>query len=98
VGPEKNNFEWNHSVFDSSNFIESELEDGFSMREFEIDTAPNGEWLVNIKNNKTENSAGRTYLRYTFYKNYGFPSEEKKSVLIALDKIDEKIILDSFMN
>lgn len=98
VGPEKNNFEWNHSVFDSSNFIESELEDGFSMREFEIDTAPNGEWLVNIKNNKTESSAGRTYLRYTFYKNYGFPSEEKKSVLIALDKIDEKIILDSFMN
>ncbi|MEM7084746.1 MAG: TonB-dependent receptor plug domain-containing protein [Bacteroidota bacterium] len=98
VGPEKNNFEWNHSVFNSSNFIESELEDGFSMREFEIDTAPNGEWLVNIKNNKTENSAGRTYLRYTFYKNYGFPSEEKKSVLIALDKIDEKIILDSFFN
>ena len=98
VGPEKNNFEWNHSVFTSSNFIENELEDGFSMREFEIDSAPNGEWLVNIKNNKTENSAGRTYLRYTFYKNFGFPSEEKKSVLIALDKIDEKIILDSFMN
>ena len=98
VGPEKNNFEWNHSVFNSSNFIENELEDGFSMREFEIDKAPNGEWLVNIKNRKTENSAGRTYLRYTFYKNYGFPSEEKKSVLIALDKIKEKIILDSFMN
>jgi len=98
VGPEKNYFSWNHSVFSSSNFIESELEDGFSMREFEIDTAPNGEWLVNIKNKKTENSAGRTYLRYTFYKNYGFPSEEKKSVLIALDKIDEKIILDTFMN
>lgn len=98
VGPEKNYFSWNHSVFSSSDFIESELEDGFSMREFEIDTAPNGEWLVNIKNKKTENSAGRTYLRYTFYKNYGFPSEEKKSVLIALDKIDEKIIIDSFMN
>ena len=98
VGPEKNYFSWNHSVFNSSNFIESELEDGFSMREFEIDNAPNGEWLVNIKNKKTENSAGRTYLRYTFYKNYGFPSEEKKSVLIALDKIDEKIILDTFMN
>ena len=98
VGPEKNYFSWNHSVFNSSEFIETEIKDGFSMREFEIDTAPNGEWLVNIKNNKTENSAGRTYLRYTFYKNYGFPSEEKKSVLIALDKIDEKIILDSFMN
>lgn len=98
VGPEKNNFEWNHSVFNSSDFIENELEDGFSMREFEIDTAPNGEWLVNIKNKKTESSAGRTYLRYTFYKNYGFPTEEKKSVLIALDKIKEKIILDTFMN
>jgi tetratricopeptide (TPR) repeat protein len=98
VGPEKNNFEWNHTVFNSSEFIENEIEDGFGMREFEIDTAPNGEWLVNIKNIKTENSAGRTYVRYTFYKDYGFPSEEKKSVLIPLDKIDEKIILDTFMN
>ncbi|MEM7185329.1 MAG: TonB-dependent receptor plug domain-containing protein [Bacteroidota bacterium] len=98
VGPEKNNFEWNHTVFNSSEMIESEIEDGFGMREFEIDTAPNGEWLVNIKNIKTENSAGRTYVRYTFYKDYGFPSEEKKSVLIPLDKIDEKIILDTFMN
>lgn len=98
VGPEKNHFAWNHSVFDSSEFIENEIEDGFGMREFEIDKAPNGEWLVNIKNIKTENSAGRTYVRYTFYKDYGFPSEEKKSVLIPLDKIDEKIILDTFMN
>ncbi len=98
VGPEKNYFAWNHTVFSSSEFIENEIEDGFGMREFEIDTAPNGEWLVNIKNIKTENSAGRTYVRYTFYKDYGFPSEEKKSVLIPLDKINEKIILDSFMN
>jgi tetratricopeptide (TPR) repeat protein len=98
VGPEKNYFAWNHTVFNSSEFIENEIEDGFGMREFEIDTAPNGEWLVNIKNIKTENSSGHTYVRYTFYKDYGFPSEKKKSVLIPLDKIDEKIILDTFMN
>ena len=98
VGPEKNNFEWNHTVFNGSEFIEKEIEDGFGMKEFEIDKAPNGEWLVNIKNYKTENSASRTYVRYTFYKNYGYPTEKKKSVLIPLDKIEEKIMLDTFMN
>ncbi|MEL6810100.1 MAG: tetratricopeptide repeat protein [Bacteroidota bacterium] len=98
VGPEKNNFSWNHSVYSDSEFLKNEIEDGFSLREFEIDKAPNGEWLVNIKNKKTDDTAGRTYLRYTFYKNYGFPSEKKKSVLIPLDKIDEKIILDTFLN
>lgn len=98
VGPEKNHFAWNHTVFDNSDFIENEIKNGFAMREFEIDKAPNGEWLVNIKNRKGDNSSGRSYVRYTFYKNYGFPSEEKKSVLVPLDKIDEKIILDSFFN
>ncbi|MEL6810101.1 MAG: carboxypeptidase-like regulatory domain-containing protein [Bacteroidota bacterium] len=98
VGPEKKYFAWNHSPYGDSEFLQNEIEDGYSIKEFEIDKVPPGEWLVNIKNIKTENTAGRTYLRYTLYKNYGFPSEEKKSLLVPMDKIDEKIILDTFLN
>ncbi len=98
VGPQKKYFVWNHSPYGESDFIENEIKEGFSIKEFEIDKVPPGEWLVNIRNLEPESTTGRAYLRYTLYKDYGFPSEEKKSMLVALDKIDEKIILDSFLN
>jgi len=98
VGPQKKYFVWSHSAYGDNEFIQSEIKDGISMKEFEIDKAPSGEWLVNIKNIKTNNTAGRTYLRYTLFKNYGLASEEKKTVLIPLEKLGEKIILDTFLN
>ena len=98
VGPQNKYFVWSHSSYGDDEFVESEIKDGVSMKEFEIDKVPPGEWLVNIKNIKTNNTAGRTYLRYTLFKNYGLASEEKKTVLIPLEKLNEKLMLDTFLN
>lgn len=98
VGPQKKYFVWSHSSYGDNEFVESEIKDGVSMKEFEIDKVPPGEWLVNIKNIKTNNTAGRTYLRYTLFKNYGLATEEKKTVLVSLEKLSEKIVLDTFLN
>ncbi|GEQ84765.1 hypothetical protein ULMS_02730 [Patiriisocius marinistellae] len=67
-------------------------------KEFIVDDADAGKWLVNIRYTGQE---GEThippYLKYTIYKDFGTPKEEKLVKLVRLDAQLDKVTLDSFV-
>ena len=95
VSPDKKFYNWRHSAFDSKGFIENELDMGFSTKDFVIEDAARGEWLVNINRLSEDNENIPTFVKYTIYKNYGLDNESIETKVVPLNKVDEKVTLDA---
>jgi hypothetical protein len=91
-------FTMDHTVFNSRPEIEKELKYGYSIKEFIIDDAEEGKWLINIRNLGEEGPINPTYLKYTVYKNYGLPYETKEEMIVKLGDYNEKVTLDTLFN
>lgn len=96
VSPKKRYYTWNHTSFDNSEIIESEIRHGYGIKEFVIEDSNYGDWIVNIRQTKESLSANPTYLKYTIYRNYGTASEKKETKVVNLAEHNEKVTLDNF--
>lgn len=96
VSPKKKYYTWNHTWFDNKEVIESEITQGYGVKEFIIEDSDYGDWTVNIKQVKNARIVNPTYLKYSIYKNYGMPSETKETKVINLAEHNEKVTLDQF--
>ena len=68
------------------------------LEEFIIDDATMGKWTVNVRyTGAPVSSSVAPYLKYTLYRNYGQPTEQKTVKLIKLDDQLDKATLDSFL-
>ncbi|MDC7995083.1 carboxypeptidase-like regulatory domain-containing protein [Altibacter sp. HG106] len=99
VDPAKKYFIWKHDRFAAEDRIRKELAAGYAMEEFIIDDAPVGAWRVNLRQagSLPENQVP-VYVKYTFYKNFGTPTEKKTVKLVPLSAFDARMTLASFLN
>ncbi len=97
VSPKKNYYTWRHTFFDSNDLIENEISKGFALKEFIIEDADYGNWLVNVKNSNGTNDAVPTLLKYTIYQDYGLPTEKKEVKVVNLSQFTDKVTLDNFI-
>ena len=98
VSPERKFYNWRHSAFDSKSSIEQELSRGFAIKDFLIEDSKRGDWIVNINRIGEDNENVPTFVKYTLYKNYGLHNESVEIKVIPLNKINEKVTLDSFLD
>ena len=96
VNPKKKFYKWQHTLFDNKERLLDEVENGYHMEEYIIDDADSGEWIINIENFTKPDPINPAYLKYTVYKNYGLPSEEKTVKVIKLSNQKQKVTLDKF--
>jgi len=74
VNPTKRFFKWKHTLNDNKNRIKDELENGYSIEEFEIVGGDEikGEWIINAKYlGNINNKEDIIYLKCTIYYNFG---------------------------
>ncbi|NNJ81840.1 MAG: TonB-dependent receptor plug domain-containing protein [Flavobacteriaceae bacterium] len=95
VSPDKKFYNWRHSAFDNKGFIESELASGFSTKDFVIENAARGDWIININRLSEDNENIPTFVKYTIYKNYGLQNETTETKIVPLNKVDMKVTLDA---
>ena len=96
VSPNKKYYTWHHTYFESRDFIEQEVAQGFAVKEFIIEDSDYGDWLVNIKSANTNDIAIPTLLKYTLYQNYGLPNETKVVKIVNLATQSDKGTVDAF--
>jgi tetratricopeptide (TPR) repeat protein len=96
VSPEKRFFIFSHNIYGDQERMKKEIENGFYSKEFDLDEAEKGEWLINIKYTGDTDEQVPTMIKYTLYKNYGLTTEERIVKTIPLQDFDSKITLDSF--
>ncbi|EDP97282.1 carboxypeptidase-like regulatory domain-containing protein [Kordia algicida OT-1] len=95
VSPENKEYTWKHSVAENKDRLFDEVKNGYHTEEFIIDEAlTTGEWMINVKNLKEEKAFNPAYLKYTIYKNYGTPNEERSIKVVKLYKQLQKVTLD----
>ncbi|MAN58929.1 MAG: hypothetical protein CMC08_03740 [Flavobacteriaceae bacterium] len=97
VSPTKKYFTWRHSAFYNEDVIEDEISKGYAIKEFTIEDADFGNWLVNVKSIDGNTGAIPTLLKYTIYQDYGLPTETKEIKVINLANQSEKGTLDTFI-
>lgn len=97
VNPENKFFIYTHSIFSNLEQIQSEVKHGYSNKEFVIDDAEPGKWLINLRYLGDKDPDYPVYLKYTVYKNYGMPNESKVVKAIRLQDYMEKVTLLSFL-
>jgi len=89
VGKENRAFHFIHTLQDNQEVIFNEKLLGYSSREYIIDNLENNKWLVNITylgNKKPE----PTYFKFTLYRNWGKPNEQKQIKVLKLHTEREK--------
>ncbi|QIE60001.1 hypothetical protein G5B37_10625 [Rasiella rasia] len=92
VNPEKRFYNWNSD----DNITKKALKET-TTEEFVIDDAQSGNWLINVRYTGDENASNiPPYLKYTVYKNFGTPQEQRQIKLVKLDTQIKKVTLDSF--
>lgn len=96
VNPKKKFFKWMHSTLGNKELLINEAKNGYNTKEFIIDDADAGEWIINIECLSDEDLLNPTYLKYTVYKNYGLANETKKIKVIKLYDQKQKVTLDAF--
>ncbi|MCH2195218.1 carboxypeptidase-like regulatory domain-containing protein [Kordia sp.] len=95
VNPTKKFYTWQHSIMSKKDRLLDEAKNGYYMEEFIIDEADMvGEWMVNVKSLETEKAINPTYLKYTIYRNYGTPNQERSIKIVKLYKHQQKVTLD----
>lgn len=98
VSPDQKFFSYSHTAFNNKELLQSEIDEGFFMKEFVIDDGEKGSWLLNIRYNGQNSDNIPLVLKYTQYKNYGKSNETKVIKTVQLDKFQDKVTLDSFVN
>ena len=98
VSPEEKFFSFSHTAFNNKELLQSEIDEGFHMKEFIIDDGEKGTWLLNIRYNGQNDGNIPLVLKYTLYKNYGKSNETSEIKTIRLDRYQDKLTLDSFVN
>ncbi|QNJ97404.1 carboxypeptidase-like regulatory domain-containing protein [Constantimarinum furrinae] len=91
-------FTMDHTVFNSREEISKELKYGYSLKEFIIDDAEVGKWLINIQNLGDETVVNPTYIKYTLFRNYGLPEETQEEMILKLSEHNTKVTLDTLLN
>ena len=94
VSPSKKFFNWSHTKFENKDQLIDEIKFGYNTEEFIIDDSQKGEWLINIDSFSLESDINPTFLKYTVYKNYGRANEIRKTSVINLNKLTQKLTLD----
>ena len=94
VDPKNKYYNWSHTVLDDKDLLEDELNYGYNTEEFIIEKSDRGKWIINIENYSIQDEANPTYIKYTVFKNYGRPNEIKKTEVINLNKLKQKVNLD----
>ena len=94
VDPKNKYYNWSHTVLDDKDLLEDELNYGYNTEEFIIEKSDRGKWIINIENYSIQDESNPTYIKYTVFKNYGRPNEIKKTEVINLNKIKQKVNLD----
>jgi len=98
VNPKSKFYTWEHSVAENKDLMLDEVKNGYHAKEFIIDEATNlGEWMINVKSLEKKETFNPTYLKYTIYKNYGMPNEERNVKVVKLYKQQEKVTLDKIV-
>ena len=94
VDPKNKYYNWSHTVLDDKDLLEDELNYGYNTEEFIIEKSDRGKWIINIENYSIQDESNPTYIKYTVFKNYGRPNEIKKTEVINLNKLKQKVNLD----
>ncbi len=98
VNPDNKYYSFSHNSFNNEDLLKQELQDGIFMKEFVIDDGEPGRWLINLTSEESTSNTMPLQLKYTRYRNYGLPDEEKIVKIVSLNSISEKVTLDSFIN
>ena len=94
VDPKNKYYNWSHTVLDDKDLLEDELNYGYNTEEFIIEKSDRGKWIINIENYSIQDESNPTYIKYTVFKNYGRPNEIKKTEVVNLNKLKQKVNLD----
>jgi tetratricopeptide (TPR) repeat protein len=97
ITPSKKYFPYVHNLYGDQEMLKKEMEQGFSIKEFDIEDADRGKWTVNVKYSGTRDELNPTLLKYTLYRNFGLPNEERIIKTVKLQDFDGKVTLDSFV-
>ena len=98
VSPDKKYYTWTHSAFESRESITNGIDQGFAIKEFMIDGAISGEWVINLNRLNEPDENVQTMIKYSVYKDYGLKNESVKTKMISLDQLKEKVTMDTFLN
>ncbi|MCF6224279.1 MAG: carboxypeptidase-like regulatory domain-containing protein, partial [Flavobacteriaceae bacterium] len=97
VNPNKQVYNFEHSLVKDPQLISDEKRKGYSSKEFIIDNLNDGKWLVNITylgNKKPE----PTYIKVTVYNHWGNTNQQEKISVYKLDKEHTKLKLYNIDN
>lgn len=97
ITPGKKYYPYLHNLYGDQDRLRQEIEQGFSIKEFDIEDADRGTWMINIKYSGIQDEINPTMLKYTLYRNYGLPTEERIVKIVKLQDLEEKVTLDSFV-
>lgn len=98
VSPEGKFFNWTHTRFESKTLLQDEVSQGYAIKEHIIDDAQPGTWVVNMEFLSNERPKNPTYLKYTVFQDYGLPTQTKKTKIIAMKDLQNKVTIDRFVN
>lgn len=98
VSPEGKFFNWTHTGFESKTLLQDEVSQGYAIKEHIIDDAQPGTWVVNMEFLSNERPKNPTYLKYTVFQDYGLPTQTKKTKIIAMKDLQNKVTIDRFVN
>ena len=98
VSPEGKFFNWTHTRFESKTLLQDEVSQGYAIKEHIIDDAQPGTWVVNMEFLSNERPKNPTYLKYTVFQDYGLPTQTKKTKIIAMKDLQNKVTIDLFVN
>ncbi len=97
VSPEKKFSKWKHVFKENKEELLSKVQSGVSSKEFIIDNAMPGEWIINVQSFGDASALNPAFMKYTVYTNYGLPNETKKVQCINLYNQKEKVTLDKII-
>jgi tetratricopeptide (TPR) repeat protein len=97
VTPDKKYFPYVHNLYGDQEMLKKEMEQGFSVKEFDIGETDRGAWIVNVKYSGDRDELNPTIMKYTLYRNFGLPDEERIIKTVKLQDFDGKVTLDSFV-
>ncbi|WP_299213192.1 carboxypeptidase-like regulatory domain-containing protein [uncultured Aquimarina sp.] len=97
VSPKKKFSKWKHVFRENKEELLSRVQSGVSSKEFIIDNAMPGEWIINVQSFGDASALNPAFMKYTMYTNYGLPNETKKVQCINLSNQKEKVTLDKII-
>ena len=98
VNPQNKFFKWEHTLTANKERVLDETESGYQVEEFILDEGETGgEWVVNLFSYSDVADRNPAYLKYTLYKHYGLPDEEKIIKVLKLNTLQKNITIDKFI-